>query len=214
MSVDAVVFEWLNGLAGHFEPFDQMIRLLAGDHLIPVLSVASLIWLWLAGTHRDERARFQRAALDGLLALGLASLVASLLGLMSGRDRPFVDLQDVEMLFYAPTDSSFPSHVVTVLVAIGIAVRSAHKQIGNAVITAGVMMGLARVIAGIHWPSDVLVGIVIGVIAGLSARWLLGRLGPVRRWLTRALLGAPAGSVTPELDQMAGRLPTQSSRSS
>jgi undecaprenyl-diphosphatase len=197
MIFDVVIFQWLNGLAGHFEPFDQVIRVLAGDHLLPVLSVISLIWLWLAGTDRDERARFQRGALDGLLALGLASLMASLLAPLIGRVRPFLDLQDVHMLFYAPTDHSFPSHAVAVLVAVGTAVRSAHRQIGNAVIAAGVAMGFARIVAGVHWPSDVLGGIAVGVIAGLLAHWLLNKLGPVRVWLTRALLGTPAEVPSP-----------------
>jgi undecaprenyl-diphosphatase len=204
MSLDVTVFQWLNGLAGHFEPFDQVVRLLVGDHLLPVLSVTSLIWLWLAGTDRDERVRFQRGALDGLLALGLASLLSSLLALILGRGRPFLDLQDVEMLFYAPTDYSFPAHSVAVIVALGIAVRVAHKRISNAVLTAGIVMGLARVIAGVQWPSDVLGGMVIGVIAGLSARWLLGKLGPVRDLLTRALLGAPTGTPAGKRQSEAG----------
>jgi undecaprenyl-diphosphatase len=192
MTLDVTVFRWLNGLARDLDPFDQVVRLLAGDHLLPVLSAVSLIWLWLAGIHRDERVRFQRGALDGLLALGLASLVTSLLALMLARARPFLDLQDVEMLFYVPTDYSFPAHSVAVLVALGTAVRSANKRIGNAVVAAGLALGLARVIAGVHWPTDVLGGIVIGVIAGLSAHRLLDWLGPVPAWLTRALLGTPA----------------------
>lgn len=210
MPFDIVVFRWLNGLAGHAEPFDQVVRLVAGDHLLPVLSVTSAVWLWLAGTDREERAGFQRAALDALLAVGLASLAASLLALMLGRGRPFLDLQQVEMLFYAPTDYSFPAHSVAVLVAIGAAVRSTHKRLGNAVLVAGVAMGLARIIAGVHWPSDVLGGILIGVIAGASAHWLLEKLGPVRVWLTRALLGSPAE--TPARDRaMADRLPAEPS---
>jgi undecaprenyl-diphosphatase len=192
MTLDVGVFRWLNGLAGEVEPFDQVIRLLAGDHLLPVLSVVSLIWLWLAGTDRDERVEFQRGAFDGLLALGLASPVTSLLALILARARPFVDLRNVEMLFYAPTDYSFPAQSVAVLVGLGTAVRSAHRRIGNVVLTAGLVLGLTPVIAGVHWPSDVLGGIVVGLAAGLSAHWLPDRLGPVSTWLTRALPGVPA----------------------
>ncbi|MGB8362570.1 MAG: phosphatase PAP2 family protein [Acidimicrobiia bacterium] len=191
MTLDLIVFRWLNGLAGETETLDQAIRLLAGDHLIPVLSVTSLMWLWLAGADYEERVRFQGAALDGLLALGIASLVASVLALMVARSRPFLDPHDAELLFYAPTDYSFPAHAVAVLVALGTAVRAGYKRLGNVVITAGVAMGLARVIAGVQWPSDVLAGIVIGVLVGLSAHALLDKAGPVRKWLTRALLGAP-----------------------
>jgi membrane-associated phospholipid phosphatase len=134
--------------------------------------------------------------------------------LILGRGRPFLDLQDVEMLFYAPTDYSFPAHSVAVIVALGIAVRAAHKRIGNAVLAAGIVMGLARVIAGVQWPSDVLGGMLIGVIAGLSAHRLLDRLGPVRAWLTRALLGTPVEAVVPELEEQSGQRPTESFRSS
>lgn len=213
MTLDVIVFRWLNGMAGEFEPFDQVIRLLAGDHLLPAVSVASLIWLWLAGTDHAERRRFQRAALDGLLALGLASLLAALLALMVGRSRPFVDLQGVEMLFYAPTDPSFPSHVVTVLVAIGAAVRWGHKQVGNAVLTAGVVMGVARVVAGVQWPSDVLGAILIGLIVGASAHRLMDMFGPFPEWLTRVLLGARPESPAEEADRRGGQLPAEPSHS-
>lgn len=207
MALDVIVFRWLNGLAGEMETLDQAVRLLAGDHLLPVLSVTSLIWLWLAGTDHEERVRFQSAALDGLLALGIASLVASVMALLVARSRPFLDLHDVELLFYAPTDYSFPAHAVAVLVALGTAVRAGNERVGNAVITAGVAMGVARVIAGVQWPSDVLAAIVIGVLVGLSAHAMLDKIGPVRKWLTRALLGAPTDRTAGEAEPLPSELP-------
>ena len=213
MALDVIVFRWLNGLAGEMEPLDQAVRLLIGDHLIPVLSVASLIWLWLAGTDQEERVRFQGAALDGMLALGIASLLASVMALLVARSRPFLDLQDVELLFYAPTDYSFPAHAVAVLVALGTAVRAGNKRVGNVVITAGVAMGFARVIAGVQWPSDVLASIVIGVLVGLSAHAMLDKVGPVRKWLTRALLGASIEQPAEVAEQSSGQVPSDLPRS-
>jgi undecaprenyl-diphosphatase len=54
-----------------------------------------------------------------------------------------------------------------------------------------VVVGLSRVVAGVHWPSDVLVGSLLGVVIGVLAT--LAVRGFQRRWRRReAALASPA----------------------
>ena len=45
-------------------------------------------------------------------------------------------------------------------------------------------VGLSRVVGGVHWPSDVLAGSVLGLAMGLLATWLVRSVE--RRWRRRA----------------------------
>jgi undecaprenyl-diphosphatase len=54
------------------------------------------------------------------------------------------------------------------------------------------VVSLSRIVAGVHWPSDVLVGALFGTAMGLLASWLVRTL--LRRWRTRPGALAPRSS--------------------
>lgn len=191
MILDEAVFRVLNGLAGEVAALDHLVRLVSGDHLVPLLSVLTLVWLWFAGSDEPERALFQRTALAGVAALGLSSLAADVIATLVGRARPFTVLGGVELLFYPPTDPSFPSHPVTVVVAVGAAVWMGHRGLGTVIVWGGVVMGIARVMAGVFWPTDVVAAILLGLAIGATSSLLLRLLEPVPNLMTRAFLGTP-----------------------
>lgn len=194
MNLDVVVFRVLNWFAGEWELLDHTVRVLAGDHLVPMTSALTLVWLWFAGTSEPERARFQRTALAGLTALGITSGVVSLLAIATARARPFGVLPGVDTLFYLSTDPSFPAHSTAVVVALGVAVRRGHRQWGNLILGAGVSMGVARVIAGNSWPSDILAAAVIGIGIGLVSHLILRRIEPLTTLITLLGFGSPQRS--------------------
>ncbi len=51
------------------------------------------------------------------------------------------------------------------------------------------LVGLSRVVAGVHWPSDALLGALLGVAMGLLATFLVRTVG--RRWRARSRALAP-----------------------
>ena len=48
-----------------------------------------------------------------------------------------------------------------------------NKRWGIAFFIVGVITGIARVMAGIHYPSDILVGFLIGSLIGLGVVYFL-----------------------------------------
>ncbi|HZD23165.1 MAG TPA: phosphatase PAP2 family protein [Acidimicrobiia bacterium] len=187
--MDEIFFRFLNGLAGQWGPVDQLIQLLSSDHLFPLLSVLALVWLWLAAIDEEERVIFQRGALSALLAVGLASAAVTILAILFGKARPFTELANVHLLFYRPTDPAFPANSVAVVVAAGTAIARQHRHLGKMIVWAGLAMGVARIVAGVHWPSDVIFGALVGAAIGSKAHRVLTIIEPFATMVTTALLG-------------------------
>lgn len=59
---------------------------------------------------------------------------------------------------------SFPSRHMTFFFAISTALYFYNKRWGVVFLIAALLIGIARVIAGVHYPLDILGGAVIGVI--------------------------------------------------
>ena len=161
---DEKVFFWINGLAGHFSPLDHAITWLVSDYLIPVGMALGLVVLWFA--ERDDRAQRKRQQLGvfvALTAMALSSLVVLIVNAIFFRPRPFVG-HDVTLLFYQPTDSSFPSNAVAAAFAIAAAVWGVNRRVGVLFFLGAGTYSFARVFAGVHYPADVLAGIAIAFV--------------------------------------------------
>lgn len=108
-----------------------------------------------------------------VLHMSLAGLAGTLLyKWLKGktlRPRPYEVHQDI-WLTGTPLDKfSFPSGHTLHAVVFSAVVLSYYPQLAIIVVPFTTMVGLSRVVLGLHYPSDVLAGALIGVlIAGLS----------------------------------------------
>ena len=80
------------------------------------------------------------------------------------RPRPFVEL-DVNLLFYRPTDSSFPANSAAAAFGIAFGIWGVNRKIGWFAIVVAGLYGLARVYVGVHYPLDILGGAAIAAVA-------------------------------------------------
>ncbi len=118
------------------------------------------------GGRRDSAARM-------LAAVAVLYLASELLGALWPRQRPFVRLSQVEALVAHAAERSFPSrHVASGLAMAAIGGR-ARPRLGLAMATVAWLLGVSRVAAGLHYPSDVLAGAALGCAIGhlLSDRY-------------------------------------------
>ncbi|MEA3344373.1 MAG: phosphatase PAP2 family protein [Patescibacteria group bacterium] len=81
------------------------------------------------------------------------------------RSRPFVD-NNVNLLI-THNQASFPSGHASFFFAIATIVYLYNKRIGILFIASAFLISLSRVFCGIHWPSDILAGAVVGIFSGL-----------------------------------------------
>ncbi|MFC5886056.1 phosphatase PAP2 family protein [Kitasatospora aburaviensis] len=107
-------------------------------------------------------------------------------------------------------DWSFPSNHTVIAVAAAAALWCADRRLGAIAAVAAVLMGASRVWVGVHYPHDVLVGAVVGVLVAVPLALAAGRAAPLvdraRGGALRPFLGAGAAAPAP------GGVPLESQR--
>jgi len=114
---------------------------------------------------------------------GFAALVAMLFGLvlnnmiikeLVGRPRPWLDVEGLRYVIFEGDPNSFPSgHTCSSFAAASAWWRLAPKKwIRVTGLVMAVCMGLSRLYIGVHYPTDVITGAVIGVMCGWLA-WMV-----------------------------------------
>ena len=115
---------------------------------------------------------------------GFSALCAMLIGLvvvnftikpLVARDRPWLVIENFLNLVEEHDPNSFPSGHTNAAFAFAIAVcmSAPKKWMKIAAVCAAVVMGLSRLYVGVHFPSDVLAGAVIGSLCGLAGAWVV-----------------------------------------
>ena len=189
--LDEVIFLWVNGWAGKFTALDEVMRLIASDYLVPVTLALILFALWFAGTDLETRERYQIGILVAVFAVALANSSIEVLNNFYFRDRPFLN-HEVELLFYRPTDSSFPSNSAAAAFAITGSVGLFHRRLAIVIVSLAALYAFSRVYVGVHYPLDVLGGAVFGLVAVPIAAVVVGVMRPVLllslRWMRLVLV--------------------------
>ncbi len=166
----------LDRFALHHDGFEDALRayVLASEYLFVAL-VAALV---IAAVVRDQP--LTRA--PGVLAAGAAALaltVAKAISVAVDRPRPFVTHPAIhDFLAHAP-DPGMPSDHATAAFAIAVAIVLTRRGIGAAALVAAVVLAVGRVVLGVHYPSDVAAGALVGGLAALLVTAGARRLPPV-----------------------------------
>ena len=163
VDTDEAIFQ---AIASHHAP--------ALDRTLPDLSVAasySRIWMGIAAILAIFGGRSERiAAAEGMLAVGITSLLANLvLKRLIPRQRPTAAVPE-ERELPDPESSSFPSgHTASGAAFSGAVGRALPRWWAPLNALAGTI-GFSRVYTGVHHPSDVAVGWMIGKMVAAVVR--------------------------------------------
>jgi undecaprenyl-diphosphatase len=112
-----------------------------------------------------------------LLAAGLALAVNTAFNWAVPRPRPFLVLPVHVLGGAPPQDPSFRSDHAPLSAAVGMALLlGGMVRWGVAGFVGAVVLGLSRVVVGVHYPSDVVGGLLVGAVCGLAVMRAEGRL--------------------------------------
>ncbi len=178
LNLDYTVFRWINGLAGHNGLADAFFKAACNDHLIPyTMTFLLLIMVFRGFTRREDRERLG-AAVELTLSIVVVSALVQLVIVFVHRNRPFVDHQ-VNLLFYRPTDWSFPSNPAAAAFTFFFSILFADRRFSVWFLVPAVLISFARVYCGVCYPGDVLGGIALALVSA----WLVHRIS----WISKPL---------------------------
>lgn len=153
--LDQKVLFWLNARVANWGIWNKFLA----EWLIYLVPLV-LLWLWFYSEKSKKVAL--RAFVSVMLAWPIFSLI---IGQLVHRGRPF-DLGGIrELIFHRPT-YSFPSDHAAAIFAVMMSFwLSGYKKLSLFFLGVAVVVSVFRVAAGLHFPSDVLAGAVLGILA-------------------------------------------------
>jgi len=166
----------LNDLSGHSGLLDSVMRFAATYLIYGCFAILAMLVV------RAARAReWSRIAQVGS-TLVLAFVFGLLASQLYAEPRPFTSHGDIRQLIPHAAGQSFPSDHATAAFAIGFAVLVFLSGLwGRALLTAAVVIGLARVYTGVHYPGDILGSLVVALLAVAVVEVASRRLMPASR---------------------------------
>jgi undecaprenyl-diphosphatase len=139
------------------------------------LFVAALVLVFVFA-NGERRRSWRRAATAAVMSAGLALVAAKVISEIVDRARPFVvDPHGVHLFSGHAADAGFPSDHATGAFAVAMAIYLRKRSWGVVALLAAAILAVGRVAIGVHFPSDVVAGAILGCAAALVL-WI----GPVR----------------------------------
>jgi undecaprenyl-diphosphatase len=167
MSLNQTVFLWIHHFAGRNHWLDGLGVFLA--EWFPYFLV--LGFLILVAGQPGWRKKFYWFAEGAIAIMVSRGLVTEIIRLLYHHERPF------SFYHFAPLISevgwSFPSGHAAWFFAMATAVWLMNKKWGTWFYLFALVNGIARIYVGVHWPLDVIGGIVVGIISAALVHWLL-----------------------------------------
>lgn len=199
--MDQIILASLFDLTGESIFLDSIILLFAGYWEYTV--VASLILYLLYSRRKDPsklssddyKANRLRAAKNTGWAIAAAAIarlgIVNIIHFFYPKDRPFVFEKFTPLLDHA-ANASFPSGHATFFMALAVyfllvSTRPEsrrkggsgglviEKKMGWFLFISAILISVARVATGIHWPSDILAGWAVGALTALAVWYLVNR---------------------------------------
>jgi undecaprenyl-diphosphatase len=145
---------------------------------VPAYALATVA-LWFL-SRPPGVSRWRLASVSALVAAGVAMVANQVVAHVWDRPRPFTTHEAATHLLTAPSpDPSFPSDHAAAAFAIAFCVLAFSRWAGAGFLAAATLIGVSRIALGMHYPSDVLAGTLVG----WAAATLVVHLG--KPWVVR-----------------------------
>ena len=135
---------------------------------------AGAVWL-VSGMVLFISRKYRKAGFDIIVAVGICWIINEILKNIAARPRPFNELEQLTtVIVNLPSSLSFPSgHTCSSFAAAYVYARCFEKR-GAWAYTVAVLISVSRAYIGVHYPTDIIAGAVLGT-AGAAVVYSLSK---------------------------------------
>lgn len=133
-------------------------------------AILMLVGWWQA---RSESDRIMASTLLAPVLALLAFLINQPVAGAVAEKRPYIKFPNALVLLAKSHDWSFPSDHATIGAAATISLFYVSKRLGYVSLFLAVLMAFSRVYAGVHYPQDVVAGLIDGAVTAAVLRFVL-----------------------------------------
>ena len=164
--MDQVVFQNLYSLTNFSPFFDGLIIFLAKT--LPYLVFLYFLYLLYKLNKKDSNLALKTTLFTIATTALSRGIIIPIVHFLTQRPRPFIQL-DIEPLFIPLRDTAMPSgHATFFFLLATVAFFKFSTKHGSLLYFCAAAISISRVIAGVHWPSDILIGTAIGIAVALT----------------------------------------------
>ncbi|MCU5774973.1 undecaprenyl-diphosphate phosphatase [Erwiniaceae bacterium BAC15a-03b] len=166
-TLNRALFLWINATPASPQWLISLATFLAKDliAIVPLLIVA--LWFWGPKEHVHSQ---RELVLKTGIALLYALAISFCIGALFPHPRPFTLGFGYQFLAHAP-DYSYPSDHGTTIFTFALAFLLWHRRWSGAVLMiTGLAIAWSRVYLGVHWPMDMLGGLLVGILGCLFSQ--------------------------------------------
>ena len=157
--------EWYNHIAGKIENKPFLLRLLRTFNRFMTVVMPIVYLTLLVTTYFQEG--FGKQVLIYVFISATGFVILSLLRKKINAPRPYEEWAIKPLLDRDSPGQSMPSRHVFSASIISMACLHASLSVGVILLILSVFLGLVRVLGGVHYPKDVLVGYICGLVWGV-----------------------------------------------
>lgn len=148
--------------------FIQSLRTTITDILFTIithLGDLAIVWIIiLSALFIQKKTRY--IAIGGVIALAVCTLVVNFgIKPLVSRPRPFVDYP-IDLIISTPSETSFPSGHAASSFTIAVYLYMWNVKYKKSYLVLASLIAFSRLYVFVHYPSDVLAGILIGALIG------------------------------------------------
>ena len=166
-----VLFVQENLRFGFLNPIMQFITSLGDEGIVPI--ALCIIFIIIKKT--------RKVGVTAGLSLALEAILINLtIKKIVGRTRPYVVNEAIEYITTRPSDNSFPSgHTGCMFAVASVLFYMMPKKVGIPAMIIASLVGISRLYVGVHYPTDIIAGFIIGMFTGFIAKLIVEKISKV-----------------------------------
>lgn len=164
ITIDHYLFQLINSFAFRWLWLDA-IGIFFAKSLVYLMVV--ILFFFLLKSMKN----WKMVSIALISALIARFVITGSIRLFRPRPRPFIN-SDINLLISKVNEQSFPSGHASFAFGVATVVYLYNKKWGILFFVLATLVSIARVFAGVHWPSDIIAGAIIGIFSG----WLINKI--------------------------------------